>query len=94
MKKHIPQLPEIKELLKRLGGPLAIGRRLGISHGAVCQWQKVPVEHVPALVEFSLERGEHVLPSEIRPDVRWSVLCEPRYTPHLVPAGGDNFSDD
>ena len=55
---------DIKDLIRRGGGPSKIGRALGLSHSTVLGWSKVPAEHVLA-VETETGISRH----EIRPDV-------------------------
>lgn len=65
-------LPDAKEIIRRLRGPLRIAKHLGITHSAVCQWERIPMEHVPSLV--ALSEGE-ISPEEMRPDVPWAAMC-------------------
>lgn len=60
---------DIKKLIARLGGPVAISKVIDRSHSAVCQWTQVPPEHVVKLEEYSIARGEPVLREEMRPDL-------------------------
>ena len=61
--------PDIKEIIARLGGPVAVGKAISRSHSAVCQWTQVPPEHVVTLEAYSIERGEPVTREEMRPDL-------------------------
>lgn len=54
----------IREAAKAVGGVVALGAALGLSRGAVSQWDKVPPEHVLA-IEALTGVSRHVL----RPDV-------------------------
>ena len=61
--------PDIKELITRLGGPAAVGRAIGRTHSAVCQWEEIPVQYLVLLERYAHERGEPVLREEMRPDL-------------------------
>lgn len=60
-----------KVIIKRLGGPQAIARALGITHGAVCQWQtrKIPAERCPELEALAKGLGVPITKEDMRPDV-------------------------
>lgn len=62
-------LSEIKKLIVRLGGPVAVGKACGIRHSAVCQWKTIPSEYLILLEKYSIERGSPVLREEMRPDL-------------------------
>lgn len=69
-------MPDIKELVKRLGGPVRIANHVGITHSAVCQWKKIPSDYVMALYELSIEWNHEIgdpliQPEEMRPDLTW-----------------------
>lgn len=57
---------KIKTIIKTLGGPTRIAEALGITHGAVCQWTKVPVKHCPFIEAWS---GGKMTCEQLRPDV-------------------------
>lgn len=69
-----PKPPDIKALIQRLGGPVAVAKALDITHGAVCQWTRVPVHHVPKLVALSRKNKRPVSAKTMRPDVPWGAL--------------------
>jgi DNA-binding transcriptional regulator YdaS (Cro superfamily) len=54
----------IKEIAARVGGVVALSTQLGLSRGAVSQWEKVPIERVAAVAKLTGIPRE-----EIRPDV-------------------------
>lgn len=60
---------DIKKLIARLGGPVAVSKAINRSHSAVCQWTQIPPEHVVALEKHSIERGSPVFREEMRPDL-------------------------
>ncbi len=62
-------LPDIKSLIARLGGPVAVGKELGLSHSAVCQWKQVHADYLVRLESYSIARGAPVLREEMRPDL-------------------------
>ena len=62
-------LPDIKTLIARLGGPVSVGKALGLSHSAVCQWKQVHADYLVQLENYSIARGEPVLREEMRPDL-------------------------
>jgi len=54
----------IKEIAAKVGGVVALSKQLGLSRGAVSQWDKVPLERVPAVARLT------GIPRELlRPDV-------------------------
>lgn len=55
---------EIRSIIKLAGGPVRVGRAVGVSHSAVCKWNLVPPKHVLAVAKLS-GISEHV----IRPDI-------------------------
>lgn len=68
---------DVKEIIKRLGGPTAVARRLDVSPQAVSLWaatDRIPAERVPALEALARELGADVRAEQMRPDVQWSVL--------------------
>ena len=69
-------MPPIKQLVERLGGPSLIAREINRTHGAVCQWNQIPAEYVPALVALSRKRGDTLTARDLRPDIDWSLLDE------------------
>lgn len=63
------QMPDIKSIITRLGGPVAVGKAVDRTHSAVCQWSEIPAGYVVQLEAHSIERGEPVLREEMRPDL-------------------------
>lgn len=53
-----------RELVKMAGGPVIVARELGLTHGAVSQWRRVPAQHV---VKMAMLAG--IPAHQIRPDV-------------------------
>lgn len=68
-------LPNPKDILHRLGGVVNVAKHLHISHGAVSQWTYIPMDHVPALVQLSRDRGDPIEAKEMRPDKPWAAIC-------------------
>lgn len=66
--------PDIKALIKELGGPVAVARHIGRSHGAVSQWTRVPAQYVSDLVELSILIGKPIAPERLRPDKPWQYI--------------------
>lgn len=67
----------VKEIIKAIGGPVAVGRRMGIRSQAVSLWiraNRVPAERVPTLEAMCKECGVDVRAEHMRPDVDWGVL--------------------
>lgn len=54
----------IREAADRIGGIVALAKALGITKGAVSQWERVPAEHV-----LLVERLTGVSRHDLRPDV-------------------------
>jgi DNA-binding transcriptional regulator YdaS (Cro superfamily) len=54
----------IKEIIDAAGGPVALGRKLGITGAAVSQWNRVPVERV-----LRVESETGIPRHRIRPDI-------------------------
>lgn len=75
-----PYKPKIKQLIKRLGGPTAIATELGITHGAVCQWKRIPEAHCTHLEAWSAQRGKIVTCEEMRPDIYRRLVVIPSNT--------------
>lgn len=59
----------VKSIVTKLGGPSAVGRALGLSHSAVCQWDEIPAEYLISLETHSAQRGQLVPRQEMRPDL-------------------------
>lgn len=60
---------KLKSLISKLGGPTAVGKALGLSHSAVCQWDEIPSDYLIQLENHSVERGLIVTRQEMRPDL-------------------------
>jgi DNA-binding transcriptional regulator YdaS (Cro superfamily) len=54
----------LREALKAIGGPTALGRKLGITSQAISQWDKVPSAQV-----IRVARITGISPHELRPDL-------------------------
>ena len=54
----------LKKILKDIGGPRALSRKLSISHQSICKWERVPAERVMAV-----EAATGIPRSVIRPDI-------------------------
>lgn len=61
---------DIKDLIKKAGGPKSVGDACGISSQAVSQWTKVPSVHVMKIA--NLLTGTGITKEKIRPD----IFCE------------------
>lgn len=57
---------DIKEIADKAGGVVALSKALGLSRGAVSQWQAVPSDRVLAVCSLA---GWRVTPHQIRPDL-------------------------
>ena len=54
----------IKDIAAKVGGVVSLSKQLGLSRGAVSQWDKVPLERVSAVAKLT------GIPRELlRPDV-------------------------
>lgn len=56
----------IKEIASKANGVVALSASLGLSRGAVSQWDVVPAERVLAVCELT---GWQVTPHQARPDL-------------------------
>lgn len=54
----------IQDLIKKIGGPSYLAKRLGISHSAVVQWEVLPVKRL-----LEVERITGIPREELRPDI-------------------------
>lgn len=78
-KRHYHAAMNIKTILQALGGPAAVGRRLGVRSQAVSLWAikgRVPADRVPALLRLARERGVPLAPEQLRGDIDWRAVCE------------------
>ena len=57
---------QTKQIIKSLGGPVAIANILGIKPQAVSQWQHIPTDHVLKLAETT---AWEITPNQMRPDI-------------------------
>ena len=57
---------DIKQIAEKAGGVVALSHTLGLSRGAVSQWQVVPADRVLAVCAAS---GWAVSPHQVRPDL-------------------------
>lgn len=67
----------LRELIHSLGGPAAVGRRLGVRSQAVSLWishDRIPAERVPSLERLAKELGSPARAEDMRPDVDWAAL--------------------
>lgn len=65
------------QIIKELGGPVILAKRLGIRSQAVSLWiakKRIPAERVPQLERFAVEIGSPIRAECMRPDVDWAVL--------------------
>lgn len=68
---------EVSEIVRKLGGPVNIGRHLGIRSQAVSLWirkDRIPAERVPQLERLARELGADVRAEQMRPDIEWGVI--------------------
>lgn len=67
----------VSEIVRSLGGPVSIGRHLGISSQAISLWirkNRIPAERVPDLELLARGLGADVRAEQMRPDVSWAVI--------------------
>jgi len=67
----------VSDIIRKLGGPVLLGQRLGITSQAVSLWihnDRIPAERVPDLERIAREVGADVRAEQMRPDVNWGVL--------------------
>lgn len=57
---------DIKEIADKAGGVVALSKRLGLSRGAVSQWDVIPADRVLAVCELT---GWKVTPHQARADL-------------------------
>ena len=68
----------MKEIIKSLGGPVAVARALGVRSQAVSLWStsgRVPVDRVPALLRLAQQRGVALTASDLCNDIDWAAVC-------------------
>lgn len=69
----------MKDIIKSLGGPVAVARHLGVRSQAVSLWcskERIPVERVPALLRLAQERGVQLTAWDLRHDMDWAAVCK------------------
>jgi DNA-binding transcriptional regulator YdaS (Cro superfamily) len=54
----------LKQAIRKAGGPSAVARLLGITHGAVLQWQRCPPHWV-----IPIEKATGIRREKLRPDI-------------------------
>ena len=67
----------VSEIVKSLGGPVSIGRQLGIRSQAVSLWirkDRIPADRVPQLERLARQLGSDVRAEQMRPDIEWAVI--------------------
>ena len=63
-----------RDIIKKLGGPVYVGTRLGINSQAVSHWSskdRIPVARVPELMRLCNSLGIRITPKQMRPDIDW-----------------------
>ena len=68
---------KINQIIRELGGPVSVGRHLGIRSQAISLWvikDRIPAERVPQLERLARQIGSRVRAEHMRPDVDWGVL--------------------
>lgn len=68
---------EINKIIKELGGPVTLAKRLGIRSQAVSLWvakNRIPAERVPQLERLAIEVGSPIRAETMRPDIDWGVF--------------------
>lgn len=48
---------QLRRLVRRLGGPVAVGNHLNITSQAVSQWSRVPSHHQRAVLKLARRLG-------------------------------------
>lgn len=65
------------DIIRRLGGPRALGRLLGIRSQAISGWMRrgrIPMDRVPTLLGIAQAKGIQLTAYELRPDIPWYTL--------------------
>lgn len=68
---------DVIKIIRELGGPVSLGRHLGIRSQAVSLWgikDRIPAERVPELERLAIARGSAIRAEDMRPDVAWGVI--------------------
>ena len=55
---------DIKDIIAKAGGAVALARALGIKHSSVCEWRHVPAKRVPAVAAIT-ELPRHAIRSDL-----------------------------
>lgn len=82
---------ELKNLIKALGGPKAVGRAFNISSQAVSHWDRVPVEYCPTIERMASEKklvrsdGTRFTCELFQPEVEWAAIRGVPQAPITVP---------
>lgn len=66
-----------QEIIQKLGGPVLVGRSLGIRSQAVSQWSmknSIPVARVPEMVRLSRKKRLGITAYHMRPDLDWAAI--------------------
>jgi hypothetical protein len=51
--RSMPVIENIKEIVRRAGGPLKLGKEIGLSHSAISCWKRVPALHCRRVSELT-----------------------------------------
>ena len=68
---------DTSQIIRELGGPAHLAKRLGIRPQAISLWvakKRIPAERVPALERVAVEVGSSIRAESMRPDVDWAAL--------------------
>lgn len=68
---------KVSEIIQSLGGPVSVGRHLGITSQAISLWirkKRIPAERVPDLERLAKDLGSDIRAEHMRPDVSWGVI--------------------
>lgn len=66
-----------QDIIQKLGGPVLVGRSLGIRSQAVSQWSvknRIPVARVPQLLRLSRKKRLGLTAHHMRPDLDWAAV--------------------
>lgn len=69
---------DARVIVQNLGGPVAVGRHLGVRPQAVSLWathDRIPLERVPALLDLARQLGLPMRAQDIRDDFDWASVC-------------------
>lgn len=65
------------DIIRELGGPVLLAKRLGIRSQAISLWtrkNRIPAERVPQLERLAIEVGSPIRAETMRPDIDWGVF--------------------